>query len=261
MVAWLFGAFVSGITLFGVILMVSRVDRHAWVTFAMAVGVALLMRFWPNVTAMVRWLVAGLYVLSYLTWQIGPWLHIGDRIGVNDTVKSLVDRYDDSFHKVQLVAMGCIVVLLLIQWIKDRKRPWFSVWFVLVVAMGLLIIQYSGSTGAPGQSGLWLANLLHISPRAAEVIVTLIRKTIHFTFYGCLALFSYFAGEAAGCPQKLSLRVAMGYALMHAVYDEYRQSFAPGRTSSIWDVLLDAAGMALFLYLGQRKTFGSQVQV
>jgi VanZ family protein len=251
--AWVIGASVSGGLLFGLIVMVSRIEDYAWLAFALAVGTALVMKCWPRMSAFVRWIIASFYALYYLTYQIGPWLHVGDRIGVNPTLRRLVDRFDRHFYAAQLLAMSLLAGLLIIRAFRDRKQPWFSAWLVLTLACGFLVVQYSGVEGAPGDFAARLASLLHISREAADFLVIAGRKTIHFTFYGLFALFAVKAGESAGADRKAAAWSGIGLALIHAVFDEARQSYSAGRSASILDVCLDAAGMAFFVYLLNRK--------
>lgn len=233
--------------------MVSRIEDYAWLAFALAVGTALMMKCWPRMSAFVRWCIASTYALFYLTYQIGPWLHAGDRIGVNSTLKKLVERFDRHFYAAQLLAMALLAGLIIIKAFRDRKQPWFSVWLLLALACGFLVVQYSGNKGAPGDFALRLANYLHISREAADILLVAGRKTIHFTFYGLFALFSVKAGESAGADRKTALWSGVGFALIHAVFDESRQAYTAGRSASFWDLCLDLAGMAFFVFLLNRK--------
>lgn len=253
--AWLIGAALSGIVLFGMIVVISRTDRMAWLAFALAIGTALLMKTWPRMAAFQRWLIAAFTSIVYLTYQVGPWLQISDRIGVTPTTKRWFDRFDRHFYTAQLLALTLIVLLLVIRGFLDRKKPWFSVWLLLALACSLLVIQYSGGSGAPGTFYLRLAAFLHISPEAAGFLVLAIRKCIHFTFYGLFVLFAVKAARSAGAKNPVDLWSGIGFALMHATFDEARQAYSPGRSSSFWDLGLDMAGMALFAYLIYRHSF------
>lgn len=251
--AWFLGSVISGSLLLGLIVMVSRTDRFAWLAFALAVGVALILKFWPRTGAFVRWLIASLYALFYLTFQVGPWMHVGYRVGVNRQFRQLADLFERHYYAAHLLAMGLIAGLLIIAAYRDRKRPWLSVWLMLALACGLLVVQFSGPNGAANDFAARLASFLHISGPAAEAIVVAGRKAIHFGFYGLFALFSVRAALCAGATGSTAVGSGFGFALMHAVFDESRQVYSPGRTGSPWDVLLDVAGMAFFVFLLNRS--------
>jgi len=247
------GALVSGSLLFGMLVMVSRVDRFAWLAFALAAGVALVLGAWPHMAGLTRCLIASIYGLFFLTCQVGPWMHVGDRVGIDPRLKHLAELYDRNFDRVQLLAMAVVAIWLIVKAVQDRRRPWFSLWFLLMMACGLLVLQYSGPDGAPNDFAARLAAYLHISMPSAEAIVIAVRKTIHFAFYGLFAFFAVKAGICAGAPWHKALWSGVAFALMHAVFDESRQAFSAGRSGSFWDVLLDAAGMAIFVLLLSRR--------
>lgn len=247
--AWAVGALVSGSLLLGVLVMASRTDRVVWLAFALAAGAALIMKLWPRMDATARWLVAALYALFYLTYQVGPWMHVGDRVGVNRNVRQLAELYDRHFYAAQGAAMALAAGLLLVQAVRGRKRPWFSVWFLVSLACGLLVLFYSGPEGAPNDFAQRLAAFLGVSLQTAETLVVLGRKAVHFMFYGVFAAAAVRAAEAAGAGRRVALWSGVGFALLHALFDEARQSSFPNRTGSAWDVLLDAAGMACFVWL------------
>ena len=74
----------------------------------------------------------------------------------------------------------------------------------------------------------------------------LVKKGGHATGYALLALAYFFA-----LPPRLSLgyRILLGFlmAVLFALSDEFHQSFVEGRTSSLRDVAIDAAGAAFGL--------------
>lgn len=73
------------------------------------------------------------------------------------------------------------------------------------------------------------------------------RIVAHFTEYALLAaLWSWALAPAAG---RAALPAAAAISLLYAVGDEWHQSFVPGRDADPFDVLVDAAGIALALAL------------
>ena len=89
---------------------------------------------------------------------------------------------------------------------------------------------------------LWLVP--DISEASLLIVHGFIRKLAHFVFY---FIFGIFAARAnvftfSGSLQKIWFPAAFSLVLLTAVLDETNQSLLVSRTSSIYDVLLDAAG-------------------
>jgi VanZ family protein len=122
--------------------------------------------------------------------------------------------------------------------------------------MGFIFVM-STSVGSAEHTGSILEPLLRwlvpgISPAAINVVHGLVRKGAHVTEYVVLALLCLRA-------VRISFRrhpsdrfcAAAGFALAisvtYAATDEFHQSFVPGRTSSLGDVLIDACGASAAL--------------
>lgn len=132
----------------------------------------------------------------------------------------------------------------------DAERKKAIVYALAAIFMGCIVAFVSGPGGGADPIMAWLKEL-GLSQGGAEAVNLIIRKTIHFTYYGLMA---GFAGLAAfhGRLGKASLAPAVTgflFMLLHAVFDEIRQSGVSVRTGSGFDVLLDSAGAATFLYL------------
>lgn len=101
-----------------------------------------------------------------------------------------------------------------------------------------------------------------MSEETLTLIHLAIRKAAHFAEYSVLALL---AARAFSTSSKTWLRsrwiiASFSLVVCYALLDEYRQSFVPTRTPSIWDSLLDTAGgvsalFALTLWRALRKRF------
>lgn len=115
----------------------------------------------------------------------------------------------------------------------------FAVWIVAWV---------SGAQGGAGSMIDAAQHWFHFTPEQAEVVVRIIRKTVHFTAYGTLALLFRRTG--------VSILAAAGATMVVACGDELRQWFTPGRTGQPSDVLLDMAGAAVFLWVESRRRVG-----
>ena len=80
-----------------------------------------------------------------------------------------------------------------------------------------------------------------------------LRKIAHFTEYMILGCFStagywYYQREKRKTEHSSVLPV-MGFCTLLAALDEFHQAFVPGRTSSLWDVLLDSVGAFTGIFL------------
>lgn len=83
-----------------------------------------------------------------------------------------------------------------------------------------------------------------------------LRKLAHLCEYGVLGLF--FAGSFLPVIGEVRLNGGKGRSLyltciftvfILAAFDEFHQYFVPGRYASVWDVLLDTFGCALFCFI------------
>ncbi|MDI1336094.1 MAG: VanZ family protein [Lacunisphaera sp.] len=83
----------------------------------------------------------------------------------------------------------------------------------------------------------WL--LPHAAPETIAWLHFLIRKAGHFTEYAILALL---LRRALGPGGGKALGLALLLAAVYAATDEFHQSFVPGRTASLGDVLIDITG-------------------
>ena len=93
-----------------------------------------------------------------------------------------------------------------------------------------------------------------IKPSTIDVIHYLIRKAGHLTEYAILGglLFRAIRGERRGWNWRWAA-AAIAIAALYASTDEFHQIFVPGRTPSVWDVLLDTVGAAVAQVLFFRR--------
>jgi VanZ family protein len=124
-------------------------------------------------------------------------------------------------------------------------------WLPVVLWMGFIFVM-STSLGSAEHTSMIIEPLLRwlnpdISPENIDLVHTLVRKGGHLTEYAVLALLTLRAVN-------ISLRTvqtggwykATGIALLvaaaYATTDEFHQSFVPGRTASVYDVMIDTSG-------------------
>lgn len=81
------------------------------------------------------------------------------------------------------------------------------------------------------------------------VLDVLIKKGGHALGYGLLAL-AYFNALPPRLTYHYRWLLALMMAVLFALSDEYHQSFVEGRGSTITDVMIDAAGASIALFLG-----------
>lgn len=127
-------------------------------------------------------------------------------------------------------------------------------YFALVFAVIWLIVIYkiTASPSATGSNTLnFIQTQLGISEPAADLLNFFIRKLSHITVFGFLAILLYFVFK------KNPFFWAWLCTTLYAGTDEFHQLLVSGRTSSIYDVMIDSFGaiVALTLLSFTKKRF------
>jgi VanZ family protein len=78
----------------------------------------------------------------------------------------------------------------------------------------------------------------------------------HFLEYGVLAALFWLAAHRTEGLGRRATWIAFGLAVAYALTDEFHQSFVPGRVPDVRDLLADAVGAALVLWLLARMERG-----
>lgn len=76
----------------------------------------------------------------------------------------------------------------------------------------------------------------------------LLKKTAHIMEYGIFATLLHRALVNSNVKKEKAMWMAVLIALIYGVTDEFHQSFTPGRTPTLRDILIDTAGATLFVY-------------
>lgn len=76
------------------------------------------------------------------------------------------------------------------------------------------------------------------------------KKSAHAIGYGMLAI-SY-ARALAGSGVRQAVPLALCFAILYGISDEWHQTFVPNRFGSPFDVLIDTTGASIGLYVWQR---------
>lgn len=164
---------------------------------------------------------------------------------------------------VIIIAFGVLALIALFGGL--YKAGWsFSrgvIWLILALVMATAVANLSGSGGGAGGMLVWFRTWLHVPDSELEQIVHDVRKTIHFSFYGSFAAVSSFASRAGQPANRSAIVFSLASTLILATYDEGRQAFSPGRTSSPWDVLLDMSGAFAFLIFVHYWTYLKSIAV
>lgn len=126
---------------------------------------------------------------------------------------------------------------------------WLKRWWP-ALAWALVISGFSTGVFTSDNTSRIVVPILHwLLPRASrarlEHLHFLIRKCAHFTEYFVLSLL-VLRGIRAGRPgtRFAWALLVVAIVLAYASLDEYHQSFVPGRTSAIRDVMIDTSGGA-----------------
>lgn len=127
-------------------------------------------------------------------------------------------------------------------------------WIPALIGIGVILAESTATMSAANTSRwllpLWLKLFGPVSPERWSVIHHYIRKTGHFVGYGAVSLGFFEAWRVTLEQRRLAWRARFRYAallallstLLLASWDEWHQSFLPGRTSSIHDVGIDFCG-------------------
>ena len=155
-----------------------------------------------------------------------------------------------------LAGLSAIFFLgLLASWVRAKPRLGLAVATSLLFLLAWAVALLSSNRGGPDPMRHLLEQWLGLSPDQADAYVFWIRKSIHFLFYGFVALSAMLS--ASGRHRQL---IGLGFAATLAIFDEYRQSAFALRSGSVVDVLLDLSGTValttLAIWLGRRHDPG-----
>jgi len=128
-----------------------------------------------------------------------------------------------------------------------------------IIWAALIFIGSSDLLSSSHTSSFIIQPLHALFPGASEATLATIhfalRKLGHFTEYGILA---WLAARAFRSSSQTWLRqrwfwLALGFVVCYALFDEFRQSFVPSRTSSIFDSMIDISGGITALLVAARR--------
>lgn len=124
---------------------------------------------------------------------------------------------------------------------------WFARWWP-VLAWGLLISTFSTGAFTDARTSRYIIPVLHwLLPTASfPTLLRLnffVRKTAHFVEYFIFSLLVLRGIRGGRSETRIGWALAaIGIVAAYAALDEFHQSFVPGRSPLITDVLLDTTG-------------------
>lgn len=141
--------------------------------------------------------------------------------------------------------------------VKKRSKRMLLHWLPALVGIAVILAESTAMMGAANTSRwllpVWEKLFGPVSPDRWAVIHHYIRKTGHFVGYGLVSL-GFFDAWRVSLERRFPVwamrfrhaaALALGCTLLLASWDEWHQSFLPGRTSSVRDVELDFCGAVM----------------
>lgn len=147
--------------------------------------------------------------------------------------------------------------------IKNKKSIRFIAFaFSLAIMVFVFIMSAQDATESSATSGSFIRliapivnwNFDSLSEIQQDEFISslqnIVRKFAHFSIYTALGFFLS-AGMFTFNIKKIYLRAVIGFAVgvLYAVSDEIHQSFIPGRSGELRDVLIDSSGVLLGVLL------------
>ena len=116
-------------------------------------------------------------------------------------------------------------------------KTWYPSLILMVI---IFVLSNFPAADSDQQSGLIVNTLTTIFPDLEMVkpLVTIVRKMAHFIEY---ALLGFFTARAFKLSKKSSWWSIL-FCVIYAATDEFHQTFIPGRSGELRDVLVDTAG-------------------
>ena len=134
----------------------------------------------------------------------------------------------------------------------DIKKVRAAIYWLLLVIWIVIIYAFSSQNGgvSSGISGRVTDVIIKIlKPGKIEYVYDtvhyIVRKGAHFTEYAILGVLWSLALFQLPFVRRHSFWIAFVACVACAVFDEFHQSFVPGRVSAVKDVMIDSSG-ALF---------------
>lgn len=206
---------------------------QVWCVSVIFLACALMVRMVPKPFSIWH---ANMYALTYLTLYLVSYAHAGPWIA-----------------SVLFAFAGAIfgLAVLLLDMFQPSRKTHTQFWLLLL--FGAAVAYFSGSGGSANGWQQWIQDHWHLSLSQADLAVQIIRKSIHFCYYGLIATLMCTWLKRNEVDRVFAGRLAIMWVFFHACFDELRQSFQRDRTGSVYDVGIDLLGAIAFLYLFNRS--------
>jgi VanZ family protein len=119
-------------------------------------------------------------------------------------------------------------------------KPWFW-WIVLAVSLGFIFMLTAFQIFTGEHSKNEIQQMFGMTEPNAYLTNAIVRKSAHILIFGFLGILFY------KVIKKRSIWYAWFCTVLIAVLDEWHQSFVPGRSPLIQDVLLDSLAAFIFI--------------
>jgi|CXWL01.1.fsa_nt_gi VanZ family protein len=140
----------------------------------------------------------------------------------------------------ELLLIELTIIVLSVAFLFGGTKNRALFWLLVSSAIAAFLARSGSSEFGAGGMIDWFAQF-GISPEIAENLTIVFRKTVHMTFFGSIAATAWLALRTHG-DAKVQLIWPLAWTLLHASFDEYRQSLTPNRTGTIADVAIDLLG-------------------
>ena len=147
-----------------------------------------------------------------------------------------------------MALIGLVISISAISKLPAKARPAMTP-IVILILTGWLISYFSSAHGGSTPMVDWVMQTFGWNRDESETAILVVRKSIHFTFYGSIAITAFATPLKNGGAKHIGVIAALLTTLAYATFDEVRQSTQPDRTGSAWDVLLDMTGGSVALVI------------
>ncbi len=158
------------------------------------------------------------------------------------------------FMLIGLVAAGVSLIL----WRRFGQVSDAKFWTATMMILALPVATFSGASGGAGGWAEWLTEVFRLEGATAEQVIWWVRKSLHFTVYGVLALSAFKALDSNDHATSVTCGTVVIWSLSHACFDELKQMSIPGRTGSAVDIIIDLGGalvaVGFALHLKRKET-------
>lgn len=116
------------------------------------------------------------------------------------------------------------------------------IWMITVYCFSNQKGEISGNTSGKVIEAILKVFTKDVSKEKIEKLQLPIRKLAHFTIFAIGGVLAIMLLNQYNIPLIQKIIYSQLIITIYAATDEFHQKFIPGRTASIWDVLIDSAG-------------------